>query len=104
MKRWVQAVIGLVILMMAVPGAVGQAKPAEARTVTVSVDELEALRGDAKKMQVMIGQMRTNLAFVATSSTPLKHQFELEIDMWQVVLDQMERRIGEMERDGKVEK
>ncbi len=51
----------------------------------------------AKKMRVILNQMRTNLAFVQSTQTPLKHQFELEIDMWQTLLDQMDRRIREME-------
>ena len=48
-------------------------------------------------MRVILNQMRTNLAFVDTTQSPLKHQFELETDMWQVMLDQMDRRIAAME-------
>jgi len=60
-------------------------------------DHLPAMQADAKKMRVILNQMRTNLAFVQSTQTPLKHQFELEIDMWQTLLDQMDRRIREME-------
>jgi hypothetical protein len=56
-------------------------------------EQWEAMQTDAKKMRVILNQMRTNLAFVQDTQTPLKHQFELEIDMWQVLLDQMDRRI-----------
>ena len=38
-----------------------------------------------------------NLAFVQTTQTPLKHQFELETDAWQVIVEQMERRLKQME-------
>jgi hypothetical protein len=38
---------------------------------------------------------------VQTSQTPLKHQFELEIDMWQVLLEQMDRRIDKMQSSAK---
>jgi hypothetical protein len=48
-------------------------------------------------MRALLNQMRTNLAFVDTSQSPLKHQFEIEADMWQVMLDQMDRRIAAME-------
>jgi len=41
--------------------------------------------------------MRTNLAFVQTSQTPLKHQFELEADAWQLIVEQMQRRLKRME-------
>jgi hypothetical protein len=37
--------------------------------------------------------METNLAFVDTTQSPLKHQFQLEIDMWNTVITDMERRL-----------
>ena len=43
-------------------------------------------------MRAILNQMRNNLGFVTNSTNPLKHQFELEIDMWQALLDRMERR------------
>jgi len=54
-------------------------------------DETQALREDLKKMRALVRQMETNLAFVDTTQTPLKHQFQLEIDMWRTLIDQMER-------------
>jgi len=62
-----------------------------------NTDQLRAMHADAKRMRVILNQMRTNLAFVQNTQTPLKHQFELEIDMWQTLLDQVDRRIQEME-------
>jgi hypothetical protein len=56
------------------------------------------MRADSTKMHVMLNQMQTNLAFVSTTNDPLKHQFELEIEMWQMLLNQMDRRIEEMGR------
>jgi TolA-binding protein len=52
----------------------------------------QANRQDLQKMRAILNQMRTNLAFVGSTTTPLNHQFQLEIDMWQALLDQMERR------------
>ena len=52
----------------------------------------QANRQDLQKMRAILNQMRNNLAFVGSTTTPLNHQFELEIDMWQALLDQMERR------------
>ena len=49
-------------------------------------------------MRIVLNQMRTNLAFVTTTTNPLKHQFELDIDMWQALLDQMQRRVDAAER------
>jgi hypothetical protein len=59
------------------------------------LSEQQAMRDDLQKMRVILNQMRTNLAFVGSSTTPLNHQLQLEIDMWQMLLDQMERRIGQ---------
>jgi hypothetical protein len=60
-------------------------------------DEARQLRADLERLKVFLNQMRTNLAFVQTTQTPLKHQFELEVDAWQVIVQQMERRVKHME-------
>lgn len=60
---------------------------------SVDQQEIQALTNDITRMRSLVRQMEMNLAFVQTTQTPLKHQFELEIDMWRVVLDGMERRV-----------
>ena len=67
-------------------------------TNTQHSDQLEVMRTDSKKMHVILNQMQTNLAFVTNTNDPLKHQFELEVEMWQILLNQMDRRIEEMGR------
>lgn len=62
-------------------------------SAAASADEQQALRDDLKKMRALLRQMETNLAFVDASQTPLKHQFQLEIEMWRTLIDQMERRL-----------
>ena len=47
---------------------------------------------DLARMRLILNLMRTNLAFVGNTTTPLAHQFQLDIDMWQALIDQMERR------------
>ena len=59
--------------------------------------DIEQMRADLERLKVLLNQMRTNLAFVQTSQTPLKHQFELETDAWQVIVEQMDRRLRQME-------
>ncbi len=61
-------------------------------------DDRQQLSSDLQQLKVLLNQMRTNLAFVQTSPTPLKHQFELEVDAWQVIVNQMEQRLQRMER------
>lgn len=60
---------------------------------SLSADEAAALREDIARMRAILGQMETNLAFVDTTQSPLKHQFQLEIDMWNTVIADMERRL-----------
>jgi hypothetical protein len=70
-----------------------------AQTTKPSDDsEFQAMKSDVQRMRVLLNQMRTNLAFVDTTQSPLKHQFELEADMWQMMLDQMDRRMTTMEQ------
>ena len=87
----------VVIICMVAMMAVAQAptEKHESRPAVASVDqqELQALTNDIARMRSLVQQMEMNLAFVQTTQTPLKHQFELEIDTWRVVLDGMERRV-----------
>jgi outer membrane murein-binding lipoprotein Lpp len=59
--------------------------------------EAQDLRADIDRLKVILNQMRNNLAFVQTSQTPLKHQFELETDAWQVIIEQMDKRLKAIE-------
>jgi hypothetical protein len=76
-----------------------QGKKAPARSSPdVDVSELAAAKADLEKMKALLNQMQVNLGFVQTSQTPLKHQFELEIDMWNVLIKQMEHHIQALEK------
>jgi TolA-binding protein len=55
-------------------------------------NDAQALRDDIRKMRALVRQMETNLAFVDATQSPLKHQFQLDIDMWNILINQMERR------------
>ena len=50
------------------------------------------INDDLQKMRVILNQMRNNLAFVGNTTTPLAHQFQLDIDMWQALLDHMQQQ------------
>jgi hypothetical protein len=71
------------------------ATPADARNASVqaSRDDAEAVKSDINRMRALLHQMENNIAFVDTSQTPLKHQFQLEIDMWRLLLDDMEKKV-----------
>ena len=74
-------------------GAAKAAENAQIRQLSnTRANDAQALRDDIRKMRALVGQMETNLAFVDTTQSPLKHQFQLDIDMWNIVINQMERR------------
>jgi hypothetical protein len=59
-----------------------------------SSDDIQSLRSDLQRMKVLMQQMESNLAFVDTSQSPLKRQFQLEIDMWKIAIGDMERKLN----------
>lgn len=61
------------------------------------------MHADLERMRSLLAQMRNNLAFVQTTQTPLKHQFELECDMWQILISDMERRLNAPSTPGPAE-
>lgn len=74
-------------------GAANAAENAQIRQLAnARANDAQALRDDIKRMRALVGQMESNLAFVDTTQSPLKHQFQLDIDMWNIVINQMERR------------
>jgi len=50
------------------------------------------LRSDLERMHILLEQMQRNVAFVSAGDTPLKHQFQLEIEMWQLLIRDMEKK------------
>jgi uncharacterized membrane protein len=71
----------------------GMANAAEnAQLQRLASDDARSEKDDIRKMRSLVQQMETNLAFVDNTQSPLKHQFQLEIDMWKVLLNNMEKR------------
>ena len=59
----------------------------------LSEAERQELEKDVAKMRTLIEQMQRNLAATATGESPLKYQFQLDIQMWQLLVQRMERRL-----------
>ncbi|MGC2696591.1 MAG: hypothetical protein WA738_12460 [Candidatus Angelobacter sp.] len=55
-------------------------------------DDARSIQEDLRRMRALVQQMETNLAFIDTTQSPLKHQFQLDIDMWKILIAQMERK------------
>ena len=60
---------------------------------SLSEEDEAVLREDIARMRSILDQMVNNLAFVDTTQSPLNHQFQLEIDMWNTAINDMERRL-----------
>src|SRR5438270_902028 len=65
----------------------------ETTSGSVSAQDAQALREDLQRMKALVYQMERNLASISTAQDPLKHQFELEIEMWQLEIARTERRL-----------
>jgi hypothetical protein len=59
--------------------------------------ETADLNHDLERMNSLLLQMQKNAAFVSHGDTPLKHQFELEIEMWQILIQDMQKKINASE-------
>ena len=107
--RWsLVAGIALLLLSLLRPGMAAQTgKPSSAtkpnHTTTEPAPsaadqaEIDALRSDLLRMRSILDQLRNNLGYVSSTTQPLRHQFELEIDMWQIQMGQTERRLQRLE-------
>jgi hypothetical protein len=106
-------IVAFIVLTAYVTCGVAQMKPAavsadhsagtqkispETQHSSVRNDDVQALRQDVARMKALVQQMQTNLAFVDTTQSPLKHQFQLEIDMWQTLITEMDRRLDQATR------
>ncbi len=56
-----------------------------------TTDQAAAWHQNLERMRSLLQQMQTNLVYLPSGYSSMKHQFELEIDMWRMLLDQMER-------------
>lgn len=50
-----------------------------------------ASNDDLTRMRSLLQQMEMGLAYLPSGYSAVKHQFELEIGMWRILLDRMER-------------
>ncbi len=46
---------------------------------------------DLERMRSLISQMQINLTNLPSGYSAVKHQFELEIEMWQILVGRLER-------------
>jgi hypothetical protein len=91
------------LLLLTSSQLLAQSAAKSARVATLAgpsdtADDISAMKTDLARMRVLVTQMQNNLGLTTSSTTPLYHQFDLEIQMWQLLIAQMERRLDRMER------
>ena len=64
-------------------------------------DELRDMKDDLVKMQSLLNQMQAVFALVGNPTSPANHELELNIDMWRVLINQMDRRVQQIEARSK---
>ena len=75
-----------------VQATASQANTAEKAQLKQLAGDSQSTQDDLKKMRAIVAQMEANLAFVDNTQSPLKHQFQLEIDMWKALISHMEKK------------
>ena len=67
-----------------------QTQTDKAASQTPAPDKSDASQ-ELERMRSLIMQMQNNLASLPSGYSATKHQFELEIDMWRILLHHIER-------------
>lgn len=60
-------------------------------------DELAQMKDDLAKMQSLINQMQAVFPLVGNPTSPANHELELNIDMWRILVNEMQRHVERME-------
>lgn len=102
--RFASAVILLSVLCSgpvraaARPSSCGGDPDSSMASAAPAQSDMQDLRVQVEKMKILVQQMEQNLAFVGTEQSPLKHQFQLEIEMWKVMIADMEKKLNSSPR------
>lgn len=62
-------------------------------------NELADTKADVAKMQSLLNAMQANFALVGNPTSPANHELGLNMDMWRVLIDRMQRRVERLERN-----
>ncbi len=89
------AKIGLAALLLLVTFWLAAQQPPTKRPANqaVSEEQVRAAQADLQHMRTLVQQMQMNLVSLPPGPTPLRHQFELEIEMWQTLITHIERQL-----------
>lgn len=100
MKRDVRLGILMVIVILGLGNQIsaqtqtGRPKAMERQQQT----ELTDVKADLAKMQSLLNQMQAVFPMVGNPTAPANHELELNIEMWRILINQMQTRIERMEQ------
>jgi hypothetical protein len=66
--------------------------------VSSDQDDTADLKADLAKMKALLNQMQAVFALTGSTTSPVNHELELNIDMWSIIIDRMDRHLQRMER------
>lgn len=91
----------IVIVLLGLPGhmsaQVQGERPKRPSLHEKEADELTNMRDDLANMQSLLNQMQAVFPLVGNPNSPANHELELNIDMWRILIKQMQRRVDRME-------
>ncbi|HET7206296.1 MAG TPA: hypothetical protein VFI95_06915 [Terriglobales bacterium] len=102
MKYFYQPIIGVLLILAPTMGfAHGAQKPAAHHAPkaiaqaqgALDQEDVAAMKEELQKMRTLLTQMQVNFALVGNTTTPVNHELELNMQMWQLMLDHMQHRL-----------
>jgi hypothetical protein len=100
------AIVSVVLLLCFAMQAQDSAAPSRGASIraespgVTNQGEIAALQADITKMRALLNQMEATFPLVGSTTSPVNHELELNIEMWRVVLNQMDRRTQRMQKSG----
>jgi hypothetical protein len=61
-------------------------------------DDLTDVKDDLAKMQSLLNHMQAVFPLVGNPTSPANHELQLNIDMWRILIIQMQRRVDRLEK------
>jgi hypothetical protein len=91
----------LILLLVLCSQAHGQAENGAKANASVPTSEsiqLADMKNDLANMQSLLNQMQAVFPLVGNPTSPANHELQLNIDMWRILVNQMQRRVNRMEQ------
>lgn len=82
-------------------GQVNSGRPGRPNLCQQEAHEVAEMKADVAKMQSLLNAMQANFALVGNPTSPANHELELNMDMWRILIDHMQRRVERLEETQK---